>query len=82
MPDRPLYYSVNEVAGILKIRRHGVYGLMNQPDGIRAVDVSLKPGIKPLWRISAEDLEGFIRRRTHHAAAPRPRRKRPAKKWF
>lgn len=67
--------TVREVAERLSIRQHGVLTLIRSGE-LRAVDVSLKPGGKPRWRILPEDLEGFLLRRTYQAAKPRTRRKK------
>ena len=74
MTDRPLH-TVAQVAEILAIRRHGVTALIRSGE-LRAVDVSLTPGGRPRWRISQDDLDGFLLRRTHQAAPKRRRRRR------
>jgi len=67
--------SVREVAELLSIRTHGVTSLIRSCQ-LRAVDVSLTPGGKPRWRVDREELDSFIRRRTHEAAPKRRRRRR------
>jgi excisionase family DNA binding protein len=69
-------YSVRRVAELLGIRQHGVLSLIRSGE-LRAVDVSLKQGGRPRWRIMPDDLEGFLLRRTHQPAAPRRRRRKP-----
>ncbi|MDZ4685267.1 MAG: helix-turn-helix domain-containing protein [Planctomycetaceae bacterium] len=82
MTDRA-FHSVREVAELLGIRQHGVTALIRSGE-LRGVDVSLQPGGRPRWRIMQEDLEAFIARRTHQAAAPRRRRRKPTnvKQYF
>ena len=76
--------SVAQVAELRGIRTKGVLALIRSGQ-LRAVDVSLAPGGRPRWRILADDLDGFILRRTHDASTPRKRLRRktkPARKWF
>ena len=75
MTDRALL-SVQQVAELLGIRQHGVLALIRTGQ-LRAVDVSLRPGKRPRWRILPDDFDGFLLRRTHQAAAPRRRRRKP-----
>ena len=82
MTDRAL--TVRDVAALLGIRQHGVLSLIRSGE-LRGVDVSLKPGGRPRWRIMPDDLEGFLSRRTLTPAGPRRRaRRRPAnvKQYF
>ncbi|QDT39232.1 helix-turn-helix domain-containing protein [Stratiformator vulcanicus] len=64
-----------EVAERLGIRQHSVVDLINS-DQLRGIDVSLKPGGRPTWRVHPDDLEGFIARRTKKQRPARKRRKR------
>jgi len=73
MTDRAL--SVREVSELLGIRTHGVLSLIHSGE-LRAVDVSLKQGGRPRWRILPDDLDGFLLRRTHQVPAPRRRKRR------
>ena len=76
------FYSVKQVSELLSIRTHSVLALLHSNE-LRGIDVSLQPGGRPRWRISAEDLENFTNRRTHQAATPRRRRKkRPLVKQY
>ena len=75
MADRP-FFSVKQVAQLLAIREHSVLTLIKKGD-LRAIDVSMTPGGKPRWRILPDDLDAFISRRTHQAAPPRSRRRKP-----
>jgi excisionase family DNA binding protein len=77
--------SVREVAERLGVRRAGVLALIRAGE-LRAVDVALRRGGRPLWRIDPDDLEAFVARRTR-PAAPRRRRRRtkklpPVKAYF
>ena len=67
--------SVTEVAKFLGIRRHGVLSLI-RTEQLHGIDVSLRPGGRPTWRVSREDVDSFIRRRTHSATPKRRRRQR------
>jgi excisionase family DNA binding protein len=70
--------TVKEVAALLGIRQHAVLTLIRN-GSLRAIDVSLRQGGKPRWRIMPDDFEGFLARRTHQPAGPRRRRrKQPA----
>jgi excisionase family DNA binding protein len=71
---KPVMLSVREVADALSIRCRSVTSLIASGQ-LRAVDVSLHPGGRATWRIEREELESFLRRRTH-SAAPRRRRRR------
>ena len=75
--------SVKQVAEKLGIRTHAVTSLIRSGE-LRAVDVSLKPGGRPRWRVLPDDLEGFLARRTHRTAGPRRRRRKPTnvKQYF
>jgi hypothetical protein len=76
--------SVREVSELLKMRQHAVLALIRS-DQLRAVDVSLRQGGRPRWRILAEDLDAFLLRRTHQAPMPRrqrPRRAATVKQYF
>ena len=73
MTDRAL--TVKQVAEQLGVGQHAVLALIRSGD-LQAIDVSLQPGGRPRWRIMPDDLEGFLARRTHQAAAPRRRRRR------
>lgn len=66
--------SVKEVAELLAIRVHSVTALIRSGE-LRGIDVSLKPGGRPTWRVEREEIESFFRRRTH-SATPRRRRRR------
>ncbi len=68
--------SVKQVAEKLGMRTHGVLTLIRSGE-LRAIDVSLKPGGRPSWRILSEDLDSFILRRTFQASPPRQRRRKP-----
>ena len=68
--------TVQQVAQALRIRRHGVLALIKSGE-LRAVDVSLKPGGRPRWRVLPDDLDGFLTRRAHQPAIPRRRRRKP-----
>lgn len=68
--------SVKRLAELLGIRRHGVLALIHSGE-LRGFDASLKPTGRALWRVLAEDLDGFILRRTYQPAAPRRRRRKP-----
>ena len=70
------FCSVKHVAELLGIRQHGVLTLIRSGE-LRAIDVSLRRGGHPRWRIQPDDLDGFISRRTHQAAPPRRRRRKP-----
>jgi len=67
--------TVKQVAEILQIRQHGVLTLIRTGD-LPAVDISLTPGGKPRWRITDDDLQKFLRRRTRKLDPPRKRRRR------
>jgi len=73
MSDR--FYSVREVAELLGIRQHGVLSLIKSGQ-LSAIDVSLQPGGRPRWRITQEDFEGFLARRTFQSPVPQRRRRR------
>ena len=73
-PARPLL-AVKQVAELLGIRQHGVLTLIRSGE-LPAIDVSLHPGGRPRWRISADDLETFLARRTRRPDPPRKRRRR------
>jgi excisionase family DNA binding protein len=75
MPDLRAFYSVREVAETLSLRQHSILALIACGE-LRAIDVSLKRGRRPHWRIAGEDLERFIASRTCQTAAPRPRRRK------
>lgn len=45
---------------------------------LRAVDVSTKPGGRPRYRVSSDDLDVFLLRRSIHAAPKTQRRRRQA----
>jgi transposase len=78
MTDTPLpMFSVREVAEIIGIRAHSVTALIRTRE-LRATDISLRPGGRPTWRVSRDELESFLRRRTQSVAPPR-RRKRVGK---
>lgn len=81
MADRAL--SVREVAELLGVRQHCVLTLIRNGE-LRAVDISLKPGGRPRWRIMPDDWDGFLSRRTYQPAAPRRRRRKPTnvKQYF
>jgi len=82
MSERP-FYSVRDVAELLGVRTHAVLTLIRSGQ-LRAIDVSLRPGGRPRWRIMPDDLDGFIARRTHQATIRVRRRKRPTqvKQYF
>ncbi len=67
--------SVREVAAQLGIRQHGVLSLIASGELV-AINVSLKPGGRPLWRIMPEAFDGFLARRSSQGPAPRRRRRR------
>lgn len=67
--------TVKDVAEHLGIRQHGVLAPIKSSE-LRAVNVSLKPGGRPRWRIQESDLDSFHRTRTHQAAPPRRRRRK------
>jgi len=67
--------TVKQVAELLRIRQHGVLTLIRSGE-LPAADVSLHAGGKPRWRISADDLEAFVARRTRRPEPPRRRRRR------
>lgn len=79
----PSMLSVREVAEILGTRTHSVTALIRS-HSLRAVDISLVPGGRPTWRVSREELDSFIARRTRSAAPPRRRKRKskPVKQWF
>jgi excisionase family DNA binding protein len=84
MPDLRAFYSVREVAEMLSLRQHSILALIARGE-LRGIDVSLKRGRRPHWRIAAEDVEGFIARRTLQTAPRRRRRRRSAtliKRYF
>ncbi len=69
-------YSVKKVAELLAIRQHGILAMIRSGE-LKAFDVSLVQGGRAHWRILADDLDSFIRRRTRQPTAPRKRRRRP-----
>jgi excisionase family DNA binding protein len=75
--------SVRDVAEHLGIRRHVVLALIHSGD-LRAADVSVKPAVRPHWRILPEDLESFLDQRVHGSTSPRRRRRQvtPVKRYF
>ena len=77
------FYSVREASEELSISRPSTRKLIKSGQLV-ACDVSLQPGGRPRYRISDEDLENFISRRTHQASPPRRRRrkKRPLTKQY
>jgi excisionase family DNA binding protein len=74
-----------EVAAMLGIRIKSVLTLIHTGQ-LPGVDVSLVPGGRPRWRVAREELDAFLRRRTHSAAPKRRRRRRreaiPVKEYF
>lgn len=81
MTDHQL--STKQVAEQLGIRVASVTALIRSGQ-LRAADVSLHPGGRPCWKIDPQEIESFLRRRTHSIAPPRKRRRnsQPAKKYF
>jgi len=69
------FKTVKQVAELLRVRQHAVLSLIDSGE-LAAADVSLHPGGKPRWRISADDLEAFLARRTRRPEPPRRRRRR------
>lgn len=67
--------TVKQIAELLRIRQHGVLALIHSGD-LRAVDVSLRPGGRPRWRIAQGDLDDFLQRRTRQPDPPRRRRRK------
>ena len=74
-PSRCLLYTVKQVAELLGIRQHGVLTLIRSGE-LLAIDVSLHPGGRPRWRISSDNLEAFLAKRTRRPEPPRRRRRR------
>ncbi len=68
--------SVKQVAERLGVGQHSILSLIKSGDLV-ASDVSLTPGGRPRWRITPDDLEGFLLRRTHRKPTPRKRRRKP-----
>lgn len=68
--------TVKKCAEILGIRTRSVTTLIKSGE-IRASDVSLTAGGRPRWRISPDDLQAFITRRSHQTRPPRRRRRKP-----
>ncbi len=69
------FYSVSQVATKLGLQRHAVLALIRAGE-LRAVDVSLRPGGRPRWRIAQDDLDGFLVRRMLRKPEQRRRRRR------
>jgi excisionase family DNA binding protein len=72
-----VHFLVSEFAAQVRIGRRAALAMIRNGT-LRAVDVSLKPGGRPTWRIPAEEVESFLRRRTKQPAAPRRRRRKSA----
>ncbi len=70
MIDRP-FHTVKQIAEILDVRTHAVTSLIRSGQLV-AVDISLKPGGRPRWRIEADAFDAFLAKRTY---VPRNRRK-------
>lgn len=69
--------TVKQVAAALQVRQHAVLTLIKS-GALRGVDIALRPGSRPRWRIMADDLDAFLLKRTHAAAGPRKRRSKRA----
>ena len=83
MTDRGRSVSVRQAAERLGISQRAVTSLIALGE-LPAFNVSLRTASRPRWKILPEALEAFIARRTHKAAAPRRRRRKPSnvKQWF
>ena len=75
MTDAP-FLNVAGVAARLKAGEHKVLALIHSGE-LPAVDVSLKPGGRPRWRVLPDDFDAFLARRTFSPPAPRRRRRKP-----
>ena len=69
--------SVKDVATVLGVQQHHVLSLI-QNGSLRASDVSISQGQRPRWRITEDDLDGFLAKRTEQVTPPRRRRRKPA----
>jgi len=70
-------YTVKQVSELLAIRQHGVLALIRSGELVAAdVAIHTGPSGKPRWRISPDDLESFLARRTRRPDPPRRRRRR------
>lgn len=67
-------YSPQEIADRYGVDRLKVLRWINGGH-LAAVNVATKPNGRPRWRVPAEALEDFERRRANPAAAPTQRRK-------
>ena len=74
------WLTIQQVAGWLGVSRDTVERWVNTGQ-LRAIDVSAKPGRgRPSWRVSADNLEAFLKARANRQQAlpvPTRRRRRP-----
>ena len=64
--------SVKQVAELVGLRRNSILTLIHTGQ-LRACNLALHPGGRPLWKISPDELESFIERRTHSGVFRRVR---------
>jgi len=79
----PTYLTPPELAKELRIRPDKVLTWIRSGE-LAAVDVSETIGGRPRWRISADDLDDFLKRRRAQPApkVTRRRRRKPSKSYF
>ena len=71
------HFTTGQVAEMLSVTPDKITDLIRTGQ-LAAVDISLHAGGKARWRVSADDLEAFLRRRRTQPPAPAPKRKRRA----
>jgi excisionase family DNA binding protein len=71
----PRYLTTSDAAELLSVTADKITDLIHAGQ-LAAIDVSLHRGGKARWRISVEDLEAFIRRRSSQPATVAARAKR------